>query len=115
MKVRLFKDSNLENLTITHYEESKNIILNESEIIVWDYNFTIQENISLETKISFLLDGQEFKEVYTKNLTLKKIVVTGGTGRFAPYLKKIKTKEKLSFSIFLRIFFIFVIWLLINF
>ena len=27
----------------------------------------------------------------------KKIVITGGTGRFAPYLKKIKTKNLLFF------------------
>lgn len=75
VKIKILKTSTLENLDITHDGETKNLVLNESELIAWDYNFTIQENTTLEAEVSFNIGDQEFNEMFTKNLVIKEIVV----------------------------------------
>jgi len=68
------KGSTLNSLTITHNEETKVLEMYESEIIAWNYNLTIQENTILTTEMSFYIDNKEFKETFTKELTIKEIV-----------------------------------------
>ena len=74
VKIKVIKGSTLTSLTLTHNEETKVLEMNESEIVAWNYNLTIQENTTLTTEMSFYIDNQEFKETFTKELIIKEIV-----------------------------------------